>query len=57
MPTKPSKRVIDACKKTIDPKQAVLTLIDSDPGLRQAAIDAKIVREVGGQPVQQFEKE
>ena len=47
MPTKPSKKIIEACCKEVDPKKAVLTLIDSDPGLRQAAIAAKLVREVG----------
>lgn len=46
MPTKPDKRIIEACRKEVDPKKAVLTLIDSDPGLREAAIAAKLVRSV-----------
>lgn len=46
MPTKPDKKIIDVCNKHLDPKQVVLTIINENPELRQAALDAKIVREV-----------
>jgi len=46
MPTKPSVETINACKAHLDPKAVVLTIINETPELRQAAIDAKIVREL-----------
>lgn len=46
MPTKPTQTVINAAKKSLDPKEVLTVIIAETPELRQAMIDKGLVKEI-----------
>lgn len=43
MPTKPEKKVIDACKVKLNPKDVVRVVMQETPELRDAALAAGVI--------------
>lgn len=43
MPTKPKQNVIDASKKTLDPREVLTAIINDSPELNQALIAKGLV--------------
>ena len=46
MPKKPSEKVIEACKKKINPRDVITALFSEVPELREPAIAAGVIKEV-----------
>lgn len=46
MPVKPDKKLMEKARKNIDPKKAVLTIINETPVLRDGLLAAGIIEEV-----------
>lgn len=48
MPKKPTEKVIEACKKKINPRDVITALFSEVPELREPAIAAGVIKEVDG---------
>lgn len=46
MPRKPDQRIIDACKKHVDPKDVMIAFIQETPELRKKLLEDGIITEV-----------
>lgn len=48
MPKKPTEKVIEACKKKINPRDVITAIFSETPELRDAAVSAGVIKEVDG---------
>lgn len=46
MPKKPTEKVIEACKKKINPRDVITAIFSETPELRDAALSAGVIKEV-----------
>lgn len=46
MPKKPEQKVIDACKKSLDPKDVLNAIVNDVPELAQALVDKGLAVEI-----------